>query len=459
MSGVPLWGVLALGLGLIVVSGASVAFEIALLAVGRGPIEAAAEEGDRRAVRAVTRLADLPATLTAVQLVVTACALTLGAAVLAPAIAAARVPLVAALTALPAPVASGVAVLAGTVVVAVVVLLLVVAGEIVPRDLALARPEPVTLALTGPVSALVRPVRPLARLVRGAVTGLVRLARVEPVDEHQLVHTPAELALAVAESEDLGTITAQDARVIGAALRLAEIEASSAMTPRVDLVAVSRDATPEQVLTLADETGHTRFPVHAGDVDHVVGVVHVKQLLTARTPPTTVAALLRPLRSVPGDRDLESLLAQMLRDGDHAALVVDEYGGTAGLLTLEDVLEELVGDIEDEFDEDEAVRLREDRSWVVPGTFRRDELARLTGLALPEVDSEAETVSGFLTEQHGRLLVAGDAWVDDDGWRLRVLGLEGRRAGEIEVRAPETTSPPDAAGTAGAGERPATSTG
>jgi CBS domain containing-hemolysin-like protein len=147
-----------------------------------------------------------------------------------------------------------------------------------------------------------------------------------------------------------------------------------------------------------------------------------------------VAHLIRPIPAVPESRNLEQLLRDMLDDRSHAVLVVDEFGGTAGLLTLEDVLEELVGEIADEFDEESPAAATEERVWVISGTLRRDEVDRLTGLEL--TDGEAETVSGWMVEHLGRLPELGDR-VRQGGWELTVLTLEGRRAGEVEVRAPE----------------------
>jgi CBS domain containing-hemolysin-like protein len=293
------------------------------------------------------------------------------------------------------------------------------------------------MRLSRPFRAFVRLLRPVIVALNGSANLVVGLLGVQPREEFGLVHTPDELALILRESRRQGTLPAQEARVLGAALRLSEIDAEAAMTSRVDLVAVADDAGSAQVLELASETGFTRFPVFHEDLDHVVGLVHVKDILTL--PDDEVAASvvgdhLRPLMAVPESRDLEHLLKDMRRDRAHAVLVVDEYGGTAGVLTLEDVLEELVGDIEDEFDP----RLPDRRGpgegrWVVDGTMRRDELRRLTGLELPE--AEAETVSGHLTDSLGRLLEPGDVY-EHEGWTLTVRRLEGRRAGEVEVVAP-----------------------
>jgi putative hemolysin len=229
---------------------------------------------------------------------------------------------------------------------------------------------------------------------------------------------------------------------MGAALRLQRIDAEAAMTPRVDLSALPDTAAAEEVLEMAAETGYTRLPVYHEDIDHVVGLVHVKDVLMRDDlDGVRVDELLRPIPAVPESRDLEQLLRDMLDSRAHAVLVVDEFGGTAGVLSLEDVLEELVGEIEDEFDVERRARRSEERVWVVPGMMRRDEAERLTGVVLPE--GEAETVSGVVVEALGRLLERGDRVSTPEGWRLTVLSLEGRRAGEVEVRAPEEPRDPD----------------
>jgi CBS domain containing-hemolysin-like protein len=295
----------------------------------------------------------------------------------------------------------------------------------------------VALRLARPFGWFVLAFRPLIVLLNGLANLLVRVVRVEPVDEHKLVHTPDELVLALADSQARGTIAPQDASVMHAVLRLATIDAEAAMTPRVDLHALPMTATLGEAIELAEATGHTRLPVYHEDVDHVVGLFNVKDVLIRdeqEDADLMVAHLIRPIPAVPESRNLEQLLRDMLDDRSHAVLVVDEFGGTAGLLTLEDVLEELVGEIADEFDEESPAAATEERVWVISGTLRRDEVDRLTGLEL--TDGEAETVSGWMVEHLGRLPELGDR-VRQGGWELTVLTLEGRRAGEVEVRAPE----------------------
>jgi len=223
-------------------------------------------------------------------------------------------------------------VLAFALALSLVVFLHMVIGEMAPKNLALARAEDVALRLVRPFGWFVTALRPLILLLNAAANLLVRLVRVEPVDEHKLVHTPDELALALAESRQLGTITAQDARVLDAALGLASIDAEAAMTPRVDLHSLPDTATLPELLELAAETGHTRLPVFHEDIDHIVGLVHVKDVLIREDhelAALTVADLLRPIPAVPESRDLEQLLRDMLDAGSHAVLVVDEFGGTA----------------------------------------------------------------------------------------------------------------------------------
>jgi CBS domain containing-hemolysin-like protein len=420
------------GVALLIGNGLFVAAEISLLAARRGRIEEAAEEGDPRAGRALKALTELSVTFSGAQLGITMCSLGLGV-VAEPALVAffaGRLEL--------AGVPDGmVPVLAVALGLFLVVFLHMVVGEMAPKNLALARAEAVALRLARPFGWFVLAFRPLIVLLNGLANLLVRVVRVEPVDEHKLVHTPDELVLALADSQARGTIAPQDASVMHAVLRLATIDAEAAMTPRVDLHALPMTATLGEAIELAEATGHTRLPVYHEDVDHVVGLFNVKDVLIRdeqEDADLMVAHLIRPIPAVPESRNLEQLLRDMLDDRSHAVLVVDEFGGTAGLLTLEDVLEELVGEIADEFDEESPAAATEERVWVISGTLRRDEVDRLTGLEL--TDGEAETVSGWMVEHLGRLPELGDR-VRQGGWELTVLTLEGRRAGEVEVRAPE----------------------
>ena len=425
------WTAILIGLVLLVANAFFVAAEIALLAARRARIEDLAATGEPRAVRALKALEELSVTFSGAQLGITMCSLGLGA-VAEPAVAAALLGPLESLGLSP----DSAGIVAFIIALTIVVFLHMVLGEMVPKNLALAGAETLSLRVSRLFGWYVTLFRPLILLLNAAANGLVRLTRTEPIEEIGLVHTPDELQLALRESRRHGMVAAADARVLSAALQLADIDVEAAMTPRTDLVSVTSDTGVQAILDLAAETGFTRFPVTHGDLDHVIGMVHVKDLLIAEDDELVgrdAGDLVRPLPAVPESRDLEHLLVNMREQRAHAALVVDEYGGTAGLLTLEDVIEELVGEIADEFDTEEQAGRTIEGAWVVPGTFRRDELERLAGVQLP--DGEAETVSGVLTEELGRLLRRGDV-LDVDGWRLRVLTMEGRRAGQVEVVAP-----------------------
>lgn len=429
-----------IGVALLVANAFFVAAEIALLAARRARVEELAEQGDPRARRALAALEELSVTFSGAQLGITMASLGLGA-VAEPALAAA---LFGPLEALGLS-ADAAGPIAFAIALTVVVFLHMVLGEMLPKNLALAGAETLSLRVARVFGWYVTLFRPIILLLNAAANGLVRLTGVEPIEEIGLVHTPDELQLALRESRRHGHLAPPDARVLTAALQLADIDAEAAMTPRTDLVSVTSDTQADEILELAASTGFTRFPVTHEDLDHVVGMVHVKDLLIAEAAELVgrgAGDLVRPLPAVPESRDLEHLLVLMREQRAHAALVVDEYGGTAGLLTLEDVIEELVGDIADEFDSEEQAGRTTEGAWVVPGTFRRDELERLAGVQLPE--GEAETVSGVLTEELGRLLRRGDV-MEVDGWRLRVLTMEGRRAGQVEVVAPpDPESSPEA---------------
>jgi CBS domain containing-hemolysin-like protein len=421
-----------IGLGLLIANGFFVAAEIALLAANRAQVETRAEAGEAGAKRALKALRELSITFSGAQLGITMCSLGLGA-IAEPALASLFLAWLE-----PVGLSAGTAgILAFVVALSIVVFLHMVVGEMVPKNLALADAERVAIRLSAMFGLYVRIFRPLIVVLNGAANGLVRLTGIEPVEEIGLVHTPDELRMALRESLRTGLIAPGQVRVLSAVLALGEIDAESAMTPRIDLVTVDETASVEEILAVAAESGHSRLPVRRTDLDHIIGVVHVKDILTAEPQDTagkTAAELRRPMPVVPESRDLDQLLNDMRAERSHLALVIDEYGGTAGVLTLEDILEELVGEIADEFDPTELEPRDRGGAWVVPGTMRRDELQRLTGLDLGE--GETETVSGALSEELGRIPGRGDR-IEHEGWTLRVLTVDGRRAGQVEVVAPK----------------------
>jgi CBS domain containing-hemolysin-like protein len=427
---------LVLGLALLVVNGFFVAAEISLLAARRVVVEERAEAGDRRAIVLLRALRELPITFSGAQLGITLASLGLGA-VAEPAVAAFFKQVLGG-TSLPAGAVTAVSV---ALALSIVVFLHMVVGEMAPKNLAIARAEDVALRIARPFALIVRLLRPLIVVLNGAASLLARAVGVDVIDERELGHSSEELLLVLGQAREQGAIEVEEARLLAAVLELRDIAAETAMTPRIDLVAVATTAPLEQVLAAADESGHTRLPVFDGDIDHVVGIVHVKDvLLAAPDAPVDATArdVMREVLAVPASRDLESLLRELLQTRAQAALVVDEFGGTAGLVTLEDVFEELVGDISDEFDDEPEIVAIGTSSWLVPGTMRRDDLDEQLGVDIDDASSEADTVSGWMVDRLGRLLAVGDVVVTSGGWRLEVRSLEGRRAGRISLRSPGT---------------------
>jgi len=431
-SGLPASVAIPIALVLLALNGFFVAAEIALVSASRARIEELAAAGDRRARLALASMRELSPTLSGAQLGITMVSLGLGA-VAEPAVVRLIEPLVD-LTRMPSGARHAIAFVIGM---AIVVFLHTVVSEMAPKNVALVHPEGVALRTARGFRLFMFVFRPLITGLDATANALLRLVGVTPRADHGLAHTREELLAALSESAAYGTLTQEDAQVLSRVLSLREVDAAAAMTPRVDLHALPDDAAATEILRLAAETGFTRFPVYHGSIDDVVGIVHVKDALVrddAELAHLPVAELLRPVPAVPETRELDRLLIDMRRDRSQAVIVVDEFGGTAGLLTLEDVLEELVGEIADEFDpHSQEVREIASGVWVVPGTLRRDELEMQTGIRLPE--SDADTVSGFLSERLGRLVRRGDV-VEHDGWRLTVTSVQGKRAGDVEVVAP-----------------------
>jgi CBS domain containing-hemolysin-like protein len=414
-----------LGVVLLALNAFFVAAEISLLAARRGVIEERAERGEVRAVAALGALRELSVTLASLGL----------GAVAEPAVADALKTLLGR-TALPEGASVGIAV---GIALSTVVFLHMVIGEMAPKNLAIARAEEVALRIARPFAVYMRLLRPIIVVLNGTANILVRAVGVEVIDERELGLSAEELLLVLGQSRDSGAIATGEARLFAAVLELRDVVAGSAMTPRIDLDAVASDMTVAEVLDVAAASAHTRFPVYQKDIDHIVGLVHVKDLLLVeREDGVLVTTVMRPVVAVPESRDLESLLRELLQTRAQAAVVIDEFGGTAGLITLEDVFEELVGDIVDEFDDEPGLVELGSRSWIAPGTMRHDVLQDAIGVDLTDFDEgDADTVSGWMVERLGRLLRVGDVVTTERGWRLEVRSLEGRRAGRITVRAPQ----------------------
>ena len=419
---------LVLGLLLLLLNGFFVAAEFALVAGRRTKIEQLAQEGDKRARIAADAMGQVSLMLSGVQLGITMASLGLGA-VAEPALAH-----------LIGSAIEGIVHLSPTVVhsisfvvaLTLVVFLHMVIGEMAPKNIALSQPERSALVLARPLKAYVAIFRPFIALSNGIANWVLRLFRVEPRDEILTASTAQEIAVLIAQSAEQGVLDRFEHRLLSGAIGFGDRDARSVMVPRTEMTAVPLLATPQQLEQIVLETGHSRIPVYAQDLDQILGFFHAKDLLRIEAASMTKPLdrrFIREMLVVPDSRKLHPLMFDMRRERRHFALVIDEHGGTAGVVTLEDLLEELVGEIQDEHDITElGVQRIDENTFVLPGGFRVDDAAERLGIPLPEGDYE--TVAGFLMERLGRIPKRRDV-VEHEGWRLRVRTMHRRRVVEV----------------------------
>lgn len=425
------WVALGVAVVLLALNGFFVAAEFSLLASRRSRIEQLAAEGDKRAKHALAGLRELTLMLAGAQLGITMCSLGLGA-VAEPAVA--RIiegALGEALT------LSDTArhVIAFTIALSIVVFLHMVVGEMAPKSWAISHPENSSLLLARPFRLFARIFRPLIRLLNWMANVVVRAVGVEPQDERAMAHSPSDLLLLIEESAGRGGIAADEHQLLARSLELSGLTAADAMTPRRDIVSVAADETAAVVAEAAHRTGRTRVIVHEGDLDHVRGFVHAKDVIRLEhgTWSTTQAgSIVRPVMVTPEHHGLEDLLLEMRTERHHIALVVDEHGLVLGLVTLEDVIEELIGDFDDESDRrlGECERLA-DGSYQMNGTTRVEHFEECTGVALP--DGDWQTVAGYVIDALDDIPSAGDR-VQTDVGEFEVVGMDGFAIDTLRVR-------------------------
>ena len=398
--------------------------EFALVAVDRARVQRQAAEGSRRAGLLMGLLRRLSLELSGAQLGITVTSVVLGF-VAEPAVA----------ELLPGSLSRGWRVALALVLATVFQM---VVGELIPKGIAIARPEATGLALAAPATVYSRLFGPIIRLFNGAADWTTRRLGVEPTEELTSVRSLEELEYLIRSSGEGGSLNPESYSVLRRALRFGSKTAADALVPRVDVVWLDVDAAAEALVDTSLRTGHSRFPVCRDDIDDVAGVVHVKDVYSVplgERATTAVSAIATDAFVVPETADLADLLTRFRQLGTHLAVVVDEYGGTAGVLTLEDVLEELVGEIEDEYDPRPARLSKVLPAGVIelPGTLHPDEVAEACGLLLP--DGPYETLAGWMLAALGRIPEPGDG-VEYEGWRLEVVEMDRRRVAVVRIHAP-----------------------
>ena len=408
-----------------------VAAEFALLASRRSRLKQLAAEGDKRANQALAGIRELTLMLAGAQLGITMCSLGLGA-LAEPAVSAIIEGLLGELFTISETVQH---LIGFTLGMSIVVFLHMVVGEMAPKSWAISHPEESALRLARPFRIFVGTFRPIIWLLNWVANLVVKLVGVEPSDDRAMAHSPTELLLLIEESAGHGGIAAQEHELLARSLELSGLTAADAMTVRRDMVSVPGDVLVADLAAEAHRTGRTRIIVHEGDLDHVLGFVHVKDVL--RLPDgswsaTSAASVCRSIMVTPEHHGLEDLLLEMRTGRHHIALVVDERGIVVGLVTLEDLIEELIGDFDDESDGrlDEWEKL-DDGSYRVSGTLRPDEFEDYTGLKLPE--GEWQTLAGYVIAALDEIPTAGDRVKTEVG-TFEVLAMDGYAIDSLHIR-------------------------
>ncbi len=418
--------------GLILLNAFFVAAEYGLVTSRRTRIMELEHQGNRRA-RAVLRItADPPRFIAAMQLGVTISSLAIGA--LGEQVLAHKLDVVMA------------SVLAVIVALLIVTYLHVVIGELVPKGIALGHPERTALTVSAPVRWFFLTFRPLIWLLQESTTLILRALRLEPPGAEHDAHSEAELRMLLSSSAEQGEIEHGEQEMLYKVFDFADKEVSAVMVPRPEVVAISIALPPEEALQAVLDSPNTRYPVYRESLDDIVGVLHIRDLIVAMhdhgIASVSMDALVRPAYMVPETKDLAALLTEFRRTNQHLAVVIDEYGSMEGIVTLEDLLEEIVGEIEDEFDlPDETVERIDDDTIRIDGTFPIDDFNEQFECDLPHDDYH--TVAGFVFGLLGRAAEPGDE-VAHNGLRFQVDSVEGQRIDRLTVtfqpwhaRAPE----------------------
>jgi len=418
---------ICIGVVLTIGTGLFVASEFALVNLNRDELEARRERGESRLEGTIKALRQTSTHLSSAQLGITLTTLLTGytmepalSRLLTPVLVSWGVPEGAA-----DPLSSVIAMTGATV-------LSMIIGELVPKNFALAKPLGTAIAVTPFQRAFTAVFKPAVLGLNGSANGILRSIGLEPKEELSGARTADELATLVRRSATEGALDVGAATLLSRTLRFSELSAGDVMTPRPRVQAIERSASVADLVALAHSTGLSRFPVYDDDLDDVLGIAHIKQAISVprdRRADVPVAAIAEEPHRVPDSVKLDALLRDLKERGYQMAIVVDEYGGTAGIATLEDLVEEVVGEVSDEHDRMHVEVVR-GPGWVTfPGSFRPDELRERARVDVPE-DGPYETVGGFIMAELGAVPAVGDV-VDVTGGLLRVERVDGRRVDRV----------------------------
>jgi CBS domain containing-hemolysin-like protein len=439
---------LAISVLLIAACGIFVAAEFALIAVNRSTVERLAAKGDRKARGVLEALRSLSTQLSSAQVGITITNLTIGF-LAEPAIAQLiEQPL--ASMGLPESAVPGIAIGIGIAIATVVTMIF---GELVPKNLAIAKPLGTSKFIERPLLLFSRGMYLPIKVLNNSANFILRQFGVAPQEELASARSADELLSLVRRSAEKGTLAKETAQMLERSLTFGDLTALDVMTPRVNMKALQADDPVSEILRLAQLTGHSRFPVYDKDLDNIVGTVHIKYVIGVprdRRNTTAVRNIMRPPVLVPSTIELEPLLKALRRGGLQMAVAIDEFGGTDGIVTMEDLLEELVGEMHDEHDRTRTlIRKRKDGSWMLSGLLRPDEIGEELDIFLPE-EEEVETLGGLIVHKLERIPKVGDTTefnaVNRDGdeleVHLKIERMDGNRIDRVRmtVAAPDDDS-------------------
>ncbi len=422
------WLGLALGMFLVMLNGFFVAAEFALVKVRPTQLDPHVEQGDRRAKAARHMVAHLDAYLSATQLGITLASLGLGW-IGEPAFAWVLEPLV---SMIPGASPALLHTISLTTAFAFITILHIVLGELAPKSVAIRMPEATSLWVSLPLIAFYKVSYPAIWILNHAANAILKMFGIEPVSEEEAAHTEEELRLILAATQP-DAISDQKRDILDNVFELSHRTARQIMVPRPDVVFLSTNKSVAENLEVARTSGHTRFPLaEEGDLDRVVGLIHIKDIFRADPPPERLIPLKREIAFVPDTMRLDRLLRRMRAERSHLAAVLDEYGGVSGIVTMENVIEEIVGEIQDEFDLEPPELVKTDEStYEISGQMLVKDLE--DELEIEFSDRDEDTIGGVILSELGRRPRPGDS-IDLAPLTLEVLEIDGNRAKTVKAK-------------------------
>jgi CBS domain containing-hemolysin-like protein len=423
---------------LVALNGFFVAAEFSLVGSRRTRLAQLAKEGHSGAIAAEYATEHLDSYIAATQLGITLASLGLGW-IGEPAISHAIEPILAAI--LPHEMIETVVPAVGIAVgFSIVTILHIVMGELVPKSIALQRPESTSIFVARPTALFLSIFRPIIWLMNSVGNSIVRMLGFDPIDGHAQVHSAEELEMLVHSSREAGLLQANEELLLRRVFDFSDLHVREIMQPRVDVDALPIDTSFQQLLQHIATQKHTRYPIYNEDIDHVAGILHVKdlfnllfsnpQLLAGDDTAFDFAHLLRDPLFVPGTLSVDQLLEQMQKTQTQFAVVIDEYGGTAGVATMEDIVEELVGEVQDEFDNENESIIEQGNVTILDGLVSMTDV--ISRFADDDIKHESATIGGYIAETLNKIPMVGD-FIQLGKYEFRVLAMDGLRVELVEV--------------------------